>query len=81
MDLRLLLAVPTDAERQAVDEFVGSAVAGRNGHAPKVQVHGRVAHGGHEERGQRHLLLRALEAVQPGSAGSATARSGTSASG
>ena len=64
MDLRLLLAVPTDAERQAVDEFVGSAVAALNGHAPKVQVHGRVAHGGHEARDQRHLLLPALEAVQ-----------------
>ena len=64
MDLRLLLAVPSDAERQAVDEFVGSAVSGLNGHAPKVQVHGRVAHGGHEARDQRHLLLPALEAVQ-----------------
>jgi NADH:ubiquinone oxidoreductase subunit E len=29
-----------------------------------VQVYGRVAHTGHEVRGQRHLLLPALEAVQ-----------------
>jgi NADH-quinone oxidoreductase subunit F len=64
MDLRLLLAVPTDAEREAVDEFVGSAVAALNGGAPKPQVDGRVAHGGHDARGQRHLLLPALEAVQ-----------------
>jgi NADH-quinone oxidoreductase subunit F len=67
MDLRLLLAVPTEAERDAVDEFVGSvvAVAGNgNGTAPKPDVHGRVAYGGHEARDQRPLLLPALQAVQ-----------------
>ena len=66
MDLRLLLAIPTDAEREAVDEFVGSAVrpATGNGSAPKLDVHGRVAYGGHDARDQRPLLLPALQAVQ-----------------
>jgi NADH-quinone oxidoreductase subunit F len=66
MDLRLLLAIPTDAEREAVDEFVGSAVVASNGNgsAPKLDVHGRVAYGGHEARDQRPLLLPALQAVQ-----------------
>ncbi len=66
MDLRLLLAIPTEAEREAVDEFVGSAVLPTNGNgsAPKLDVGGRVVYGGHEARDQRPLLLPALQAVQ-----------------
>ena len=66
MDLRLLLAIPTEAEREAVDEFVGSAVLPTNGNgsAPKLDVRGRVVYGGHEARDQRPLLLPALQAVQ-----------------
>src|SRR6266516_1688651 len=55
MDLRLLLAEPTEAEREAVDSVLGPAAPATNGHA---------AHGGHEVREQRHLLLPALRAVQ-----------------
>jgi NADH-quinone oxidoreductase subunit F len=64
MDLRLLLAAPTEAERRAVDAFLGGATASHNGAAPVVDVHGRSRHGGHEARDRRHLLLPALEHVQ-----------------
>ena len=39
MDLRLLLAAPTEAERAAVDRFVDGATASQNGRAPAVDVH------------------------------------------
>ena len=51
MDLRLLDAEPTDAERAAVDAVVGTAAAGD----------GRVVRG---DRHRRHLLLPALRAAQ-----------------
>ncbi len=51
MDLRLPLAEPTDAEREAIDAVVGAAAA--NSH--------RVARA---DRGRRHLLLPALRAAQ-----------------
>ena len=57
MDLRLLDAEPTAAERDAVDAFLGPSLAvwtGENGHA---------AHGGHAARSQRHLLLPTLHAL------------------
>ncbi len=52
MDLRLLSAEPTDAEREAIDSVVGAAVANGGG---------RVAR---SDRGRRHLLLPALRAAQ-----------------
>ena len=55
MDLRLLSAEPTDAERKAIDRVVG---------APSPNGSGRVVHGGHALRAQRHLLLPALRAAQ-----------------
>ena len=64
MDLRLLLAAPTEAERAAVDAFLGRMVASHNGAGPMLDVHGRTVHGGHAARDQRHLLLPALEHVQ-----------------
>jgi len=71
MDLRLLLAQPTDAERAAVDALLGSpgpgspaALERSNGALPAGDLHGRVVHGGHRARARRHLLLPALEAVQ-----------------
>jgi NADH-quinone oxidoreductase subunit F len=64
MDLRLLLAAPTEAERAAVDRFLDRTTGSQNGRAPVVDVQGRSMHGGHEARDQRHLLLPALEAVQ-----------------
>ncbi|MGA2926443.1 MAG: NAD(P)H-dependent oxidoreductase subunit E [Solirubrobacteraceae bacterium] len=83
MDLRLLLALPTDTERAAVDALLGPPLPGSpadrpvrgpdrspspaphaNGGAPAGDLHGRVVHGGHQARAQRHLLLPALQAVQ-----------------
>src|SRR2546429_3138577 len=51
MDLRLPLAEPTDAEREAIDAVVGAA--GESGN--------RVAR---RDRNRRHLLLPALRAAQ-----------------
>jgi NADH-quinone oxidoreductase subunit F len=51
MDLRLLSAEPSDAEREAIDVVVGAAVENGN----------RVARA---DRGNRHLLLPALRAAQ-----------------
>jgi NADH-quinone oxidoreductase subunit F len=51
VDLRLPLAEPTDAEREAIDAVVGKAAANGN----------RVARA---DRGRRHLLLPALRAAQ-----------------
>ena len=51
MDIRLLTAEPTDAEREAIDAVAGPADV--NGH--------RVARA---DRGRRHLLLPALRAAQ-----------------
>ncbi|HTP22305.1 MAG TPA: NAD(P)H-dependent oxidoreductase subunit E [Solirubrobacteraceae bacterium] len=64
MDLRLLLAAPTEAERAAVDAFLGGVTASHNGAAPARGVDGRALHGGHDARNQRHLLLPALEHIQ-----------------
>lgn len=57
MDLRLMLDRPTEAERAAVDDLLG----------PEQGFNGRVVHGGHAARAQRHLLLPALHAVQDNS--------------
>jgi NADH-quinone oxidoreductase subunit F len=57
MDVRLLDAEPTAQERDAVDAFLGPSLtvwASENGH---------VAHGGHEARAQRHMLLPTLHAL------------------
>ena len=60
MDLRLLLAAPTEEERAAVDRFLHGTTASHNGRAPAVDVQGRAMHGGHQARDQRHLLLPIL---------------------
>jgi len=58
VDLRLLNAEPTEAERDAVDAFLGPSLqvwaADGNGHA---------AHGGHAARAQRQMLLPTLHAL------------------
>jgi NADH-quinone oxidoreductase subunit F len=54
MDLKLLAADPTAAEREAIDSVVGTEEASD----------GRVVHGGHEARARHHLLLPALRAAQ-----------------
>jgi len=55
MDLRLLDAEPSAAEREAVDAVVGPVSANGDG---------RLARAGHEARARRHLLLPALRAAQ-----------------
>jgi NADH-quinone oxidoreductase subunit F len=64
MDLRLLLAIATDEEKAAVDARLGAPASGWDGGTHDELVDGRVAHGGHDARDRRHLLLPALHAVQ-----------------
>jgi NADH-quinone oxidoreductase subunit F len=64
MDLRLLLAVATDDEKAAVDAGLGPPPSGWDGGTHDELVDGRMAHGGHEARERRHLLLPALQSVQ-----------------
>jgi NADH-quinone oxidoreductase subunit F len=64
MDLRLLDAEATAAERAAVDHLLGPPLSGWEGGERQVAVDGRVAAGGHDARGRRHLLLPAFHAVQ-----------------
>ncbi|HKX75533.1 MAG TPA: NADH-ubiquinone oxidoreductase-F iron-sulfur binding region domain-containing protein [Acidimicrobiia bacterium] len=56
MDLRLMDAEPTPAELAVVERIAPAS--------EEVAVPGRVVRGGHQARGQRHLLLPALAAVQ-----------------
>jgi NADH-quinone oxidoreductase subunit F len=58
VDLRLLNAEPTEAERDAVDAFLGPSLAVWTG-----PDNGHAAHGGHDAREQRHLLLPTLHAL------------------
>jgi NADH-quinone oxidoreductase subunit F len=64
VDLRLPDAAPTEAERDAVDAVLGTPSSGWEGGERAIAFEGRVAHGGHEAREQRHLLLPALHALQ-----------------
>ncbi|MDQ6729354.1 MAG: NAD(P)H-dependent oxidoreductase subunit E [Actinomycetota bacterium] len=64
MDLRLLVAEADAAERDAVDGLLGPPASGWVGGRHDELVDGRMAHGGHAARDQRHLLLPALNAVQ-----------------
>ena len=61
MDVRLLDAEPTEAERDAVDAFLGPPVSSWAG-ADAVED-GHSAHGGHVARAERHQLLPALHAL------------------
>src|SRR3990172_7202029 len=63
MDLPLLDAEPTEAERAAVDRLLGPPGSSWEGGLRVVEVDGRLARGGHEARGRRHMLLPALHAV------------------
>ena len=63
MDLHFTAAVPTDAERAAVDRVLGPASSGWTDAGRRGAADSHVAHGGHAARGQRHLLLPALHAV------------------
>ena len=61
MDIRLLDAEPTPAERDAVDAFLGPPVSSWTG-ADRVD-NGHAAHGGHAARAERHQLLPTLHAL------------------
>ena len=61
MDIRLLDAEPTMAERDAIDAFLGPPLSSWVG-ADRVQD-GHSAHGGHEARRERHQLLPTLQAL------------------
>jgi NADH-quinone oxidoreductase subunit F len=61
VDVRLLDAEPTAAERDAVDAFLGPSLAIWTG--TDAIDNGHAAHGGHEVRSQRHLLLPTLHAL------------------
>ncbi len=62
MDVHLLDAEPTAAERDAVDAFLGPPLSSWVG-ADRVD-NGHSAHGGHSARAQRHQLLPTLHALQ-----------------
>ncbi len=61
MDIRLLDAEPTPAERDAVDAFLGPPMSSWAG-ADRVD-NGHAAHGGHAARAERHQLLPTLHAL------------------
>ena len=62
MDVHLLDAAPTAAERDAVDAFLGPPMSSWVG-ADRVD-NGHSAHGGHSARAERHQLLPTLHALQ-----------------
>jgi NADH-quinone oxidoreductase subunit F len=61
VDVHLLDAEPTTAERDAIDTFLGPPVSSWVG-ADRVD-NGHSAHGGHSAREQRHQLLPTLHAL------------------
>jgi NADH-quinone oxidoreductase subunit F len=61
VDIRLLDAEPTPAERDAVDAFLGPPVSSWTG-ADRVD-NGHAGHGGHAARAERHQLLPTLHAL------------------
>jgi NADH-quinone oxidoreductase subunit F len=63
MDLRIHGAEATEEERSAVDGVLGPPLSGWVG-GVRAEDGERTAHGGHDAREQRHLLLPTLHAVQ-----------------
>jgi NADH-quinone oxidoreductase subunit F len=68
VDLKLMQAVPSAAERAAVDELLGPPTSAWDGALERSAFDHRVARGGADARGDRDLLLPALHALQ-GTAG------------
>ncbi len=64
MDIKLSNALPTDAERAAVDAVLGPPASGWDGGARDAAKDSRMAVGGHSARERRDELLPALHAVQ-----------------
>jgi NADH-quinone oxidoreductase subunit F len=63
VDLKLMEAVPTEEEREALDQFLGAPESGWEG-GLRNERDAFTAEGGHEARARRHLLLPALQAIQ-----------------
>ena len=66
MDLHIVGAEATEAERQAVDRLLGPPISGWEGGARNNARDGRTAVGGRQVTGDRDLLLPTLHAVQDG---------------
>ena len=66
MDLHIVGAEATEAERRAVDRLLGPPAGGWDGGVRDVGRDGRTAIGGRQVTGDRDLLLPALHAVQDG---------------
>ena len=65
MDLKLIQnASPSDAERAAIDNLIGTPQTLWQGAATQVPGEAHSAASGHESRSMRHLLLPALHAVR-----------------
>ena len=68
MDLHVVAPLASPAEREAVDAVlapvIGPARSGWQGGVRDPAIDGHVAHGGHEARAHRDLLLPALHAIQ-----------------
>ena len=65
MDLQLSAAAPSDEERSAVDELLGSALPSSVEPDTRVEfLSGRVTRAGQEARARRTMLLPALHALQ-----------------
>jgi len=64
VDLKLLDAEPTADERAAVDARLGPPESSWHGSPERTPRDLHVAFGGREQRGRRHLLLPALQALQ-----------------
>jgi len=66
MDLHIVGAEASDAERQAVDRLLGPPVTGWEGATRNNARDGRTAAGGRQVTGERDLLLPTLHAIQDG---------------
>ncbi|MFM8534349.1 MAG: NADH-ubiquinone oxidoreductase-F iron-sulfur binding region domain-containing protein [Acidimicrobiia bacterium] len=64
MDLKIVGAEPTEAERNAVDRLLGPPVSGWDGGSRDIGRDGRTALGGRQVSGDRDLLLPVFHAVQ-----------------
>jgi NADH-quinone oxidoreductase subunit F len=64
MDLHVIGPLASPPERAAVDSVLGPATSGWQGGGRNAATEGHVAHGGHEARGRRDLLLPVLHSIQ-----------------
>jgi NADH-quinone oxidoreductase subunit F len=64
VDIHVTADEPTLVEREAVDSVLGNAESGWVGGRRNIELEGRFAIGGHNDRARRHLLLPVLHAIQ-----------------